>query len=89
MSSSKFIRGGHGPLGTSLWSAPTGKSRACKRCGGAIFWKITRKGKFMPVDADGRPHPKDCAKGKKKSAGAKRTPPASTEKSGGLSESGG
>jgi hypothetical protein len=56
------------PLGTSLWAVPTGKSKDCKRCGQKIFWKVTRSGKFLPVDPDGRPHARDCAKNKKQEA---------------------
>jgi hypothetical protein len=50
------------PLGTSFWATPTTPPKACKRCGAPIYWKVTPKGHNMPVDADGRPHPRDCAK---------------------------
>ncbi len=56
------MRSARAPLGTSLWTKPTTPPKTCNRCGGTIHWQLTKNKKYMPVDADGRPHPRDCAK---------------------------
>ena len=46
-----------------VFDIPTGTPKAqCRGCGALIYWIKTKKGKNMPVDADGQPHWATCEK---------------------------
>lgn len=46
---------------TGKFRPPDSKSR-CKRCGTAIFWTKSARGRWMPLDSDGGAHMAHCRK---------------------------
>ena len=45
---------------------------ACRSCGRPITWHLTARGRYQPLDADGRPHQATCPARRRPSCPADR-----------------